>query len=132
MTLAVVGRIDQTFPLHGWSGWLHGLKDEPETFARLGETGSGAQILRTRGPESPVQAMRICASLADALTAAEQAEAWQAQVLRVVDPFGRSFLRVRFNEVSVSVRGCRGNGPDATSAAARVMLDLRLEVLPDA
>lgn len=130
--LPVSATINGSFPLHGWDGWLHGLKSEVETFARLGETGSGAQILRTRAPESSITATRVCSSLREARDAAETAEDWQGQVLMVTDPWGRAFLRVRFHEVTPVVKACSGTGPDNQRAAAKVVLTLRLEALPDA
>lgn len=120
------------YPLHAWSGWLHGLQDEGETFAPVGGTGSGAQIVRTRARESAIEVIRVCTTDAEALAAAALAESWQFQVLPVRDHYGRSFPRVRFHEVRLRVRGCRGNGPDNRPAVAKIELSLRLEVLPDA
>lgn len=131
-SLEISASINSTWFIHGWEGWLHGLKSEVETFARLGETGSGAQILRTRAPESQITVTQICSSLREALEAAEVAEGWQGQVLQVMDPWDRVFLRVRFHEVTPTVKACKGTGPSGSPAAAKVVLALRLEVLPDA
>jgi hypothetical protein len=128
--LAISGRIDGTWLCHGWSGWLRSPQDEVETFARLGETGSGAQGLRTRAAESTIEVVQIAGSAQEALRAAEEAEAWQGKVLAVKDQHGRNFPRVRFHAVEVTVRGCRGNGPTGNRAAARVIVHARAEVLP--
>lgn len=110
--------------IHGWIGWVPEAQDVVDAFARIGQTGSGAQSVGSRARLTSCTGWIGCATLAAAKAMATSIEALQGPgPLSFADPWGRS-LFVRVESASARPIRCAGASP------FRVEIELRVEALP--
>jgi hypothetical protein len=123
----------QALIVHGMSGWIAGLQDRPDKFARRGGAGSGAQSLGTMAKESTVTLWVACITNPIAMDTADFLEAIQGKVVKIFDQHARTLPRVRVWESTVAKPlRCAGPPVSGTSRATyRVEATLVLERLPD-
>lgn len=86
-----------------WRGQISHVQPVMDYFTRIGQTGTGAQQVRTAGDPAQVMGMALYSSLSDATTCKADVLALQGQRVTVVDPQG-SFLCLVL-KVSARVRG---------------------------
>jgi hypothetical protein len=129
MALVAAGTIGSV-TCHGWSGTLAGGRNVVDQFVRPGVDFSGFQNLHKRAPASSIQTTTVCVSLSQAAALRTTVEAMPGTVVKVVDPFAKTFPVVRVDDVQIVMRACRGNGPTVGSVAAyRVEISWTLEVV---
>lgn len=117
--------------LHGWHGRLPNLQYLNDTYARIGQTGSGSQSVGRRGETTNISAWAGAASRVEAIALADGLEAMQSQTAVVGDDFGRVFQRVRIEKISASIHA--GYGPTLPSGVQmlfRIDVTATMEVLP--
>lgn len=118
--------------LHGWNGWIPVMQNLMDEYTRLGQTGSGAQVLGRRGRKKGCTGWQGFTTEAAAKAFAEQWEGLEGRIVRVVDSYSRNMPRVRLTNVSAEVRA--GKGPvtsGATQVSHRVECTVDCERLPD-
>ncbi len=120
-----------TVVFHGWNGWAPSVDNLGESFARIGQAGSGSQITGTRGAQKACSAWIGCTSKMDALAAAAAVEALVWTTVKMVDQWGATEPRVRISSASCEVS--MGAGTKVTASAPMLYLvqcQITIEVLP--
>jgi len=117
--------------LQGWSGRLANLQSLVDDYARIGQTGSGAQIVGLRGRRCAISAWGGASSKAEAIGRADSLEAMQGLVVRVGDDLGRIFSRVRIYQIAASIKAGYGPRlPGGSQMIYRIDVQASMEVLP--
>ncbi len=118
---------------HGWTGWVPTVSNLGESFARIGQPGSGSQITGTRGAVQNCSAWIACASKQAALDAAAAVEALAWLTVKMVSQWGTADNRARVRISSASCKISQGKGTLIAAGAPMVYLvecQISLEVLP--
>lgn len=127
MPLTIAGTIGG-IPCHGWTGTIAAARSVLDVFNRPGVDYSGFQILHRRAPSSQIQTVSVATTTTEAQATKTSAEAMVGTVVRVVDHLGKEWESVRIDDVSVTVRACRGLSASAgVQAAARVDISWTME-----
>lgn len=96
-------------PLHGVSdSWIPSLQAQVDEFQRIGQTGSGAQIVGYRGRKVSPTGWYGSPSASDATAFTTAFESLEGEVCQVIDDYGRTLSRVRITEIKVNPRPTRG------------------------
>lgn len=122
-----------TIVLHGVNdSWIPSLQNQGDEWQRLGQAGSGAQIVGTRGRKIKASGWHGEATLAAALTFVSNFESLEEEVCQVVDAWGRTLGRVRLSEVSAVPRNTKGPILSGTTQILyRVEVAYTAERMPD-
>ncbi len=117
---------------HGWVGRLTTTQNQGEDFARLGQKGSGSQVLNVRAKSSTIQTWRLFDTMASAVDFVALVEALQWTVVATNDPVNGPRARVRVIASAAVATAGRGtpSGAGSTPSAALVRCEFTLETLP--
>ncbi len=130
MALSIVATLGSV-TFHGWSGWAPKIKDNGESYSRLGQVGTGSQIINSTGPEFTATAWKAFTTKSDALSFADSITDLQWEVVKLSDAYGRSFPRVRVSSAEAMPKASKGPAVTGTTPAIyRVDCSFKLEVLP--
>ena len=117
--------------LHGFHGRLASPQSIVDDYARIGATGSGSQIVGIRGRMCSIEVWAGAPSETEAEKLADEIEALQGRVLRVMDDFGRVFERVRIKTIEANIKAGRGTLlPTGVAMTHLVRATASVEVLP--
>ena len=120
------------FDLYGFNGNISTIQNVGDEFQRLGQSGTGQQILGSRGKPSPISGWAGFSSAAAALIFLETWESLEAQICAIVDGFSRNNKRVRLTGCSGMIKATRGPLLNGTPITHRVVVSAYVERLPDA
>lgn len=118
---------------HGWVGRLYPIMPEAENFQRLGQFGTGSQIVGYKAPDSVINTWRGFTSKEEAQAFIIQAENLQnAGGVAVVDPYGDRYSNCRVKRVMADqIRRGRGTTVNGSAQMTHlVRIEFTLEVLP--
>lgn len=119
--------------LHGVAdGWLAALQPQGDEWQRLGQSGSGTQIVGYRGRKATPTGWYGSPNLADATGFANAFESLETEVCMVNDDYGRTIPRVRFTDIRVNPRPTRGPTLSGGVVLFRCECSWSAEVLPNA
>lgn len=128
--LTNIAFIGTTF-LHGWHGRLSNLQNIVDDYARIGQIGSGAQIVGRRSAKCQVTPWAGAASRVEAIALADAFDSYQGTTVRVGDDLGRVFQRVRVESISTMIKaGYGGSLPTGVQMLYKIEVTAVLEVLP--
>ncbi len=116
---------------HGWRGWVGSLNNVIDIFARIGEAGSGSQIVQTRAAPVQISAWIAAANDSDAVNHASDVEALSGTIAELEDPWGRDLAHVRVTEVRCSIHF--GHGTEISGGIPMthiVRCEFTVELLP--
>jgi hypothetical protein len=131
--LQVVAKIG-TLEFHGWHGRVRKIQREAEEFARLGQIGSGAQLVGQRAAKSVISVWRGESNKSSASTFADQAEQMQFQdAVAVTDPYGNTFRGCRVSSVVVApIRTGKGSPISGNTQMTHLInIEFTLEVIEE-
>lgn len=114
---------------NGWTGWLPSLQDQVEATLRPGAAGTVSQLIGFKAEITAVKTWRAYEAMQLAYEECANVERFQGYVVDVVDPWTRTFSRVRIHSVRARVVACRGPGELGGQALARMDVDWMLEPL---
>lgn len=122
-----------TIVLHGVNdSWIASLQNQGDEWQRLGQAGSGAQIIGTRGQKTKSTGWHGESTLAAALTFIGNFESLEEEVCQVADAWGRTLARVRLSGVSAVPRNTKGPILSGTTQITyRCEVAFSAERLPD-
>jgi hypothetical protein len=122
-----------TIQLHGvLDSWIPSLQNQGDIWQRVGQSGSGGQIVGTRGRAVPITGWRGESDSATAQTFAGNFEALELEVVQVLDAWGRAIARVRLTECKAIPRRTRGPViTGATQVLYRIDCSWQAERLPN-
>ncbi len=116
---------------HGWRGWVGSIKNVVDIFTRIGEEGSGHQVVATRATPVNISAWIACTNDGDAVNACSDVEALDGTLTGLLDPWGRNLASVRVTGVSCNIKFGRGNDvSDGNPMTHVVFCDFTIELLP--
>lgn len=123
-----------TIPLHGVNdSWIPSLQNQGDEWQRLGQNGSGMQIIGTRGRRIQASGWNACATLKTATDFVGLFESLEAEVCQVTDAWNRALPRVRLTAISCMPKATRGPIISGTTATLyRVECQWTAELLPNA
>ncbi len=116
---------------HGWVGWVGSIQNVVDVFARLGQSGSGAEVTHIRSAPVSISAWIANASAGNAITALASVEALQGTVVSLTDPWARTISNVRVTEAHGTIMA--GKGTELSTGVPTTHLvrcDLVIERLP--
>jgi hypothetical protein len=127
MPLTLTVRIGALF-FHGSTGRINVIRNQGETFSRLGQTGSGSQILASRAQQSRISCWRLFDTVSNAQDFGDDVEDLCYTVVSSADPTNGSIDRLRITEADVIVKPGRG-GDGVTRFGALLTANLTVEPL---
>lgn len=119
--------------LHGVNdGWLPAMQAQGDEWQRIGQSGSGTQIVGYRGRKVSPSGWYGSPNVADATGFATAFESLENEVCTVADDYGRVIQRVRLTEIKVNPRPTRGPTLSGGVVLFRCECSWTAEVLPNA
>ncbi len=116
---------------HGWRGWIGSIQNVVDIFGRIGEAGSGHEVVQTRSTPVSVSAWIACSSAGNAITAAGSVETLSGTVVALTDPWSRSISRVRVTGASCSIVAGKGTEISAAVPSTHIVkCEFTIERLP--
>ena len=118
---------------HGWTGRLIPIMAEAENFQRLGQFGTGSQIVGYKAPDSVINTWRGFTSKEEAQSFIVQAENLQnAGGVAANDPYGDRYSNCRIKRVTPEpIRKGRGTTVNGSAQMTHlVRIEFVIEVLP--
>ena len=109
-----------------WEGQIMPVGPVPDFFTRIGQTGTGSQIVATRAPASRIIGNCLYASVAQAIATQKAAMQLRGIRVRCDDPSGSNYVLVR--DVSAIVRGGSYAAGTVKNMPYRTEVSLILEV----
>jgi hypothetical protein len=96
-TAAVVGS-SGSFSFHIWEGQIRPKQYVADFYNRLGQIGTGVQLVGSMGAQSPVRATYLAVSDYDAATFSANVSLLKGTYANVVEPSGASWTGALFRE----------------------------------
>jgi hypothetical protein len=121
-----------SFVLYGFNGNIATIQNVGDEFQRLGQSGTGQQILGSRGKPSPISGWTGFSDVKLAVAFLERWESLETRICAIVDSFSRNNKRVRLTGCSGMIKNTRGPLISGVPITHRVVVSAYAERLPDA
>ncbi len=116
---------------HGWRGWVGSVHNVIDIFSRIGEAGTGSQVVGTRSSPVQISAWAACSNDSDAVNKANDVEQLEGTVAELLDPWGRDLASVRVTDVKCSIHFGRGSEISSGVPMTHIVkCEFTLELLP--